>query len=232
MNLNSFYPPYAIHRVRQMRFARANPWAPWLTASAITAIQGLLKPSDIGFEFGSGRSTIWLGGRVRLLYSVEHAPSWYARVRDELERVNLSHKVKYHLAADSGQIGNDFVAPDNHPYLKTLAEMPDDHFDFVLVDGMMRLCALRLAVRKVKPGGILILDNADRYLPNLYQEGYTTVVQQRDRPKDDQWTSTWAELSRWRGFSTTDRINETRFMIKPESVSLCSEAKSRTHEHT
>jgi SAM-dependent methyltransferase len=215
MNLNSFYPPYAINRVLQMRFARANPWAPWLTPSAITAIQGLLKPNDIGFEFGSGRSTIWLGGRVRLLYSVEHSPGWYNRVRDQLERAKLMHKVNYHLALNSGHIGNDFAAPDDHPYLRAMAEMPDDHFDFVLVDGIMRLSCLRLSVRKLKPGGILILDNADRYLPNRYEEGYTTLVHRRDHPKDDQWSRTWSELSSWRGFSTTDRICETRFMIKP-----------------
>jgi hypothetical protein len=132
-----------------------------------------------------------------------------------LERAKLSHKVNYHLVLISGKFGNDLALTDDHPYLTAMANMPDDHLDFVLVDGIMRLSCLRLSVRKLKRGGILILDNADRYLPNSYEEGYTTVVHRRDYPKDDQWSLTWSELSQWRGFSTTDRITETRFLFKP-----------------
>ena len=97
MNLKTFYPPYAIKRIAQVRFQASNPWAPWLTAAAVTALQELLKPEDIGFEFGSGRSTVWLARRVRLLHSMEHVPEWYGRVQKWLAEANLTEKVDYRL---------------------------------------------------------------------------------------------------------------------------------------
>jgi predicted O-methyltransferase YrrM len=53
--------------------------------------------------------------------------------------------------------------------------MPDDHIDFVLVDGITRQTCVRSSMGKLKPGGLLILDNANLYVPKKYQEGYTTV---------------------------------------------------------
>lgn len=215
MNLNTFYPPYAFNRIMQTRFESANPWAPWLTAAAITALQDMLKPNDIGIEFGSGRSTIWLARRVRFLHSIEHVPEWYDRVQNELERAQLTEKVHYQLSPASRHLGDDDLLPEDHPYVKSIVEMPDDRFDFALVDGITRLTCVRLSMRKLKPGGLLILDNANRYVPNKYQEGYTTVSQPRSLPKDAEWGRIWAELSTWRGFNATDRIWDTRFWLKP-----------------
>jgi predicted O-methyltransferase YrrM len=215
MNLKTFYPPYAINRMAQMRFAALNPWAPWLTAAAITALQDLLKPADVGFEFGSGRSTVWLARRVRFLYSMEHVPEWYERVRKQLEEAKLTEKVQYHLASGSGHSIDDDHPPNDHPYLKGIAAIADDHLDFVLVDGIMRRTCVRFAISKIRPGGLLILDNANRYMSNEYQEGHTTVCQRRSAPKDPEWGRICTELSKWRGFNATDRIWDTRFWLKP-----------------
>jgi predicted O-methyltransferase YrrM len=214
MNVKTFYPPYFVKRLAQIRFQTANPSAPWLTATAITALQDLLKPDDIGYEFGSGRSTVWLARRVRTLYSMEHNPEWYERVRYKLEQAKLLEKVDYQLAQDSKHIGNDDPFDDNHPYVKNLAEMPENSLDFILVDGIMRLTCIRISIRKLKPGGFLVLDNANRYIPNNYPEGYTTVLDHRSIPRDQEWAKTLSELSSWRGFNTTDSINDTRFWIK------------------
>jgi predicted O-methyltransferase YrrM len=214
MNLKTFYPPYAINRIAQLRFEVANPWAPWLTAAAITALQDLLKPSDIGFEFGSGRSTVWLAGRVKFLHSIEHVMEWYEHVQKELERAHLTNKVRYELAPEPGLTG-DYPLADDHPYVKTIAALPNEYLDFVLVDGIMRLKCILLAIPKLKRGGVLILDNANRYIPNKYQEGYTTVSQRRSAAKDAEWARVSLELSSWRNFNATDRIWDTRFWFKP-----------------
>lgn len=215
MNLHTFHPAYAFHRIAQMRYQSANRWAPWLTATAVTALQDLLKPSDIGFEFGSGRSTLWLARRVQFLHSMEHEPEWFARVHEWLEREKLTDKVDYQLTPASGELA--YVLSDDHPYVKGITEMPDGELDFVLVDGILRLTCVRLSMRKLKPGGVLILDNADRFVPNKYQEGYTTIgkLRQRDAPRDAEWGQTCAELATWRGFNATDRVNDTRFWFKP-----------------
>jgi putative heme iron utilization protein len=50
-----------------------HPNWPWLTKEAILLLERLLRPDDIGLEFGSGRSTIWFAERVEKLISIEHA---------------------------------------------------------------------------------------------------------------------------------------------------------------
>lgn len=213
MNLYSLRPTYAISRIAQMRYQRANPAAPWLTPAAITALQDLLKPTDVGFEFGSGRSTIWFARHVRFLYSMENSPVWYKKVSEWLVREKLVDRVDYQLAVEPRE---DDLMPEDHPYVKGLADVREGFLDFVLVDGIMRLTCLRLAMRKLKRGGILILDNANVYLPNRYEEGYSTVHRHLDSPRDSEWSKTWEELSKWRGFNTTDRISNTRFWFAPE----------------
>jgi len=215
MNLDTFNPPYFVKRVALMRFQAANPTAPWLTADAITALQDLLKPDDVGYEFGSGRSTTWFANRVRHLYSMEHVPEWYERVRHKLDEAGLLKKVEYRLAPDSSHIGDDDFPGESHPYVQHLAGLPDASLDFVLVDGIMRLTCFRLAIPRLKPGGVLILDNANRYVPNNYPEGYTTVQYHRSVPRDEEWKQTLSGISHWRGFNTTNSIWDTRFWIKP-----------------
>jgi hypothetical protein len=77
MNVRSFRPAYFFKRLDQMWFAKAHPDAPWLAKSAILLLDSYLKPGDIGFEWGSGRSTLWFAQRVAHLYSVEDNRDWY-----------------------------------------------------------------------------------------------------------------------------------------------------------
>jgi predicted O-methyltransferase YrrM len=175
----------------------------------------MLKPDDEGYEFGSGRSTVWFAGRVRYLHSMEHVPEWHERVRTKLGEAGLIEKVDHRLAPNSSHIGDDDIFDESHPYVRHLAGMPDASLDFVLVDGIMRLTCIRITIPKLKPGGVLILDNANRYVPNKYPEGYTTIQHHRSAPLDQGWTQVLSGLAKWRGFNTTNSIWDTRFWIKP-----------------
>jgi predicted O-methyltransferase YrrM len=215
MNLTTFYPPYFVKRIAVMRFEAANPTAPWLTADAITALADLLKPDDVGYEFGSGRSTVWFANKVRYLHSMEHAPEWYERVRVKLGDAKLLDKIDYRLAAGSSQLAENDLLEESHPYVAHLAGMPEASLDFILVDGMARFTCFRLAIPRLKPGGVLILDNSNRFTPNHYPEGYTTIQYHRTEPRDQDWSQALAGISHWRGFNTTNSIWDTRFWIKP-----------------
>ena len=54
-------PTYIRDRIINILDALAHPADPWLTRQSINIIKKLIKPEDIGLEFGSGRSTIWFG---------------------------------------------------------------------------------------------------------------------------------------------------------------------------
>lgn len=47
-------------------------------------------------------------------------------------------------------------------YASQIDKYPDQHFDLVIVDGRARPSCLMHGVPKVKVGGMLVLDNADR----------------------------------------------------------------------
>jgi predicted O-methyltransferase YrrM len=137
-------PGYFYRRLQVMVFQLTHPGAPWLTQEAVSFLARNLRPEMRGFEWGSGRSTIWLAERVNRLVSVEHDPQWYEAICSSAAARN----VDYRLAQ-----GAD--------YARQIGEFPDEYFDFVLVDGEFREACLRAAAPKVRRGGLLILDNAD-----------------------------------------------------------------------
>jgi len=87
--------------------------------------------------------------------------------------------------------------------------------DFALVDGRRRLACTRAVLLKIKPGGILILDNAERYIANAIMGTYSTVIGHRDHV-DPAWELILGELESWRSVLTTNRIWDTRIWVKPQ----------------
>lgn len=73
-------PRYVVNRSRLAWYEYRCPELPWLTPQANAILTEWLKPSDIGFEWGSGRSTMWLATKVNRLTSVEHDKHWAERV--------------------------------------------------------------------------------------------------------------------------------------------------------
>lgn len=136
---------------------------PWLTDTAINFIADLChKNKQLKIlEFGSGGSTIWFAQRTNYLVSIEHNPKWYNLVTQALENLNLDNlnpKLK-------PEITRKLLNPP--AYYQICAEFPDNYFDLILIDAIERVnCAVQ-AVRILKPGGILMLDNCERvqYLP-------------------------------------------------------------------
>jgi hypothetical protein len=105
--------------------------------------------------------------------------------------------------------------PLKHPYAGVADEIADATLDFVLVDGQMRLRCAEKALAKLKPGGLLALDGANRYLPNAFEGGFTTIQHTRTEPLNEDWQRLHDRLATWRRLSTSDGLWDTRFWIKP-----------------
>ena len=80
---------------------RCHPDHPWLTADAVRLLDQLLKPADIGVEFGSGRSTLWFAKRLRHLTSMEDNREWASKVRGMLQNGQVASKVDYRAIEDA-----------------------------------------------------------------------------------------------------------------------------------
>ena len=202
MNLNTFKPSYFFKRLRMNSFQRKLPDAPWLTENAVYILNSWLKPSDIGFEWGSGRSTAWLVSRTKHIVSIEHHQGWFENVEKMLVDQGLKDKV-------------DYFRIDIDKKYESKIDDYECFFDYILVDGRRRLECMKKAIPRVKSGGVLILDNSDRYIPNNIDSTYLSVVNKSNTYKNDEWESTVNQLKDWRQIQTSDGINDTTFWVKP-----------------
>jgi hypothetical protein len=129
------------------RLTRWRPTIPWIPFSAIRALAQRLTPDAQVLEIGSGMSTLWLARRCSRLVSIEADEQWFQRVRELLRRRRLNHvELRYRWRALE---------------MSDFTEFPDRSLDLVVVDGGPREQCLLAAVPKVRPGGVVYVDNTD-----------------------------------------------------------------------
>jgi hypothetical protein len=73
----------------------------------------------------------------------------------------------------------------------------------------------QMRFEKAKRGGLLILDNSNRYIPNRQLGGAGAVHEPRSEPRSAVWARILDQLKEGRWINTTDGIWDTRFWIKP-----------------
>ena len=167
--------PWALSR-RSGRSAIADgvPWVPFV---ALRWLSRQLRGDMRVFEWGSGGSTVFFARRVREVVSIEHDAAWHALVAERLGRESLS-SCRYELIEPrpmppggtefgSGQPGHTDLCFED--YVRAIERYPEQHFDLVMIDGRARIACLKMALRRVKVGGIVYLDNSnyERYQAHL-----------------------------------------------------------------
>jgi hypothetical protein len=156
-------PVWLARRAANKMRERLRPNDPWLAPGATRYLETTLRPEWTGFEWGSGRSTVWFGRRVGRLVSIEHDEHWYATVRGRIEglsNVELRHVPLDHPPEDTGALFYDPL-PN---YVAVVEEVADASLDIVLVDGAYRQACVAAALPKLRMGGLLVIDNTD-WLP-------------------------------------------------------------------
>jgi hypothetical protein len=216
MNLHSLRPAYFFKRLGQLRFEKSQPDAPWLTQSAILLLNSYLKPTDEGIEWGSGRSTVWFAKRVARLISIENNRQWHTIVKKNLATTQVNANVDYRFIACEHK---EVDEPSAHAYADASHGLADSSLDFALVDGTIRATCMKAVIAKIKPGGLLILDNANRFIPNKDSGRHITIHEPRSEPRSQVWAEIINQLRDWRWLNTTDGIWDTRFWIKPLTLS-------------
>jgi predicted O-methyltransferase YrrM len=191
-----------------MRYQRRHPTAPWLTKAAIELLEDWLRPTDCGLEWGAGRSTLWFARRVQRLISIESDLTWYQKVDRQLHDQQLDHVTLHHSAVDYSR-----GKSDNHRYVQIGAELPPASQDFVLVDGHLRDFCARTALDKVKPGGLLIIDNANWYLS--HPTNSPASVYSGENESTQVWQDVAERLKLWRSIWTSNGVTDTAFFIRP-----------------
>ena len=129
---------------------RGNNPVPWYTYPAIDYLKQLDFSECAVFEYGSGNSTLFWGSVARRVVSVDDDEEWY---RTTLARLPANCELT--------------LETDLEEYPAVIDRYPGQ-FDVIIVDGAARghtrLKCARRAIERLRPGGMIILDNSD-WLP-------------------------------------------------------------------
>lgn len=138
--LRAHHPDEVLDLVEAAKFSDRDPaitgrhYEPWYTRSAISFLEGYVKSDMSVLEYGGGSSTVWWANRVKKLVTVERDPLWRMMIEENLPRP-----------------------------IELIRQEPEcfGPYDIVVVDGPNRLECVKQGMELLKPGGLLILDNAD-----------------------------------------------------------------------
>lgn len=163
---------------------------PLYTSPALEYLSTIVRPEWKVFEYGGGGSTGYYGAHCSETCVVEHNDGWVEQIRGMSPSSVVHHIGEHHEMLDEGRdIDAGFYAqnfdlpiregyPDSYNqyhgitndefrgYASYLAKYPRGYFDLIAVDGMARSLCLWYAAQLIKDGGIIILDNSDRWLFN------------------------------------------------------------------
>jgi SAM-dependent methyltransferase len=134
---------------------------PWFSYGAIDFLEAFLQPHMTVGEYGSGGSTLFFARRTKRVFSIEDNPKWFELVSARLQQKGLTN-------ATLKLCPFDFKKPvgfENSAYLHAL---PEERFDVIVVDGseewtQVRPICFAKAEPRVKPGGIIVVDDSWRY---------------------------------------------------------------------
>lgn len=153
---------------------------PWITIVAKNYIEEYLSKkskADVKvFEYGSGGSSLFFLKYAAEVHSVEHDEQWFELVKNTIADNKIEGWHGYFrkgeiiskeivASLDAGEPKDYFTKAGDlefRNYVTTIDEFADNYFDIVLVDGRSRPSCLSHSFSKVKKGGVLILDNAER----------------------------------------------------------------------
>lgn len=131
-------------------------YRPWLPDKAIECIDQFLKEANAGdeqvyiMEHGAGHSTPWLAERCDYLLSFESDSKWYGRVGNILRAEQLLNHTDLIFAPLMSEMG-----------VKMPKSAPRE-YDLILVDGRGRVRFWDKARKFLKPGGMVVWDDAER----------------------------------------------------------------------
>ena len=98
-------------------------------------------------------------------------------------------------------------------YVMQVGQFAPDSLDMVLVDGIYRdHCALK-ALKLIRPGGILVIDNVNNYLPSVSIAPNSRSF--ADGPKGEVWSQVYQALSNWRMVWSSCGVWDTAIYIRP-----------------
>jgi len=178
---------------------RTHPGWPWLTPDANRFLDQWLTGQERILEFGCGGSTLFFARRAEHVTGVETSAPWKNRVEKRLAGQGLEHRADIRPQDPEG----------------ALHDFKNGSFDGVLVDGGDRLAAAEGALSWLKPGGILIVDNINRYVPNTSPGPGSLRTWDAESNEHQRWRSWCTAVREWPHHWSSNGVTDTLLLQKP-----------------
>jgi predicted O-methyltransferase YrrM len=98
-------------------------------------------------------------------------------------------------------------------YARTALGFADASLDFALVDGHYRDYSAKFILPKLRPGGMLIIDNVNWYLPCESKAPNSRTAQ--TGPVTEVWAEVWQQLRAWPTIWTSSGVWDTAIFLRP-----------------
>lgn len=136
------------HKSKEIVFGNEHEYSPWYTYPFLDYITLLdFSRADV-FEYGSGYSTLYWGRVAKSVVSVESDREWFTKITELLQSSGINN-VDYHLEQDAEK------------YVELINLRQDMNYDVIIIDGVRRLDAAKASINRLRPSGVIILDNSD-----------------------------------------------------------------------
>ncbi len=151
-------PSYLLHPLR-------SNWTvelPWWNPRAIRYLAANLPTQGSVFEWGSGGSTVWFADRGLAVTAIESEREWADKVKERCPAADVllvpgADRGKFRSEAQLRDKGKHFF----DDYVAAIDRFDDESFDVIVVDGICRVECARRAARKVKPNGLIVVDDTN-----------------------------------------------------------------------
>jgi hypothetical protein len=125
---------------------------PWYTYPAIDFLRNRDFSGRSVLEFGGGQSSIWWGGKAERVITLEGDKDWLDRIRSHVPpNVELVMVSMASVQENIASVG------------KVLADLGNQTFDIIIIDGLFRREMIDFALRHLSSDGAIICDNAEGY---------------------------------------------------------------------
>lgn len=182
----------------KMYFEYKNPNCPLLNRNAIEIIDELLTINDNVLELGAGRSTIFFANRCNHIISFESDEFWFEKLVSKINNERLKN-VQLLLVKSLSD------------YTLEINKIKNHSINFCLIDSYnYRFELMHLVIDKIKPGGFLLIDDANRYFVNSSNSP--------DSLKDEKFMSPIVQsfirkVDGKRKFWTSDGVHDCLFIL-------------------
>lgn len=133
---------------------------PWFTMPFLEVLETWDMQDWELFEYGAGHSTVWFANRCKSVVSADHNPGWLDCIDARLKELNLDNvTLKYRKPTLPLSIGEGGEESE----LVNSIDEDDKLYDCIVIDCEYHrnTCAEHI-LSHIKPGGIIILDNANQ----------------------------------------------------------------------